>query len=385
MRDVLHIITGLNDGGAESALYRLCTNDTAHRHHVVSLMDEGRYGPLLKARGVPVDTMHIPRGGLTAAGLLKLWRHLRGRKYDAVQTWMYHADLIGGTIARVTGQPNINWGIHHSDLGQSGTGARTVTVARLCAALSRTVPRHVICCAGRSADVHAAFGYDRKRMVVIPNGYDLSVFRPDPIARQQVRGELAIDDTQCVVGFVARYDPLKDHANLLSALSQAARSGRRPVCLLIGTDMDRANAALIAQLRELGLADSVILLGQRNDVPRLMNALDVHILSSSSEAFPNVLAEAMACGTPCVSTDVGDAREIVGDSGWIVPPRDAAALGEAISAAIDLYQGAPDAWRARQAAARAHVEANFSIERMVSAYSSVWFGMSCSSRADKIS
>ncbi len=382
MRDVLHIITGLNDGGAESALYRLCINDTRTRHHVLSLMDAGRYGPLLAESGIPVATMNIPRGGITMSGLWRLWRHLRQRKYDAIQTWMYHSDLIGGTMARLSGHANVNWGIHHSDLGQSGTGPRTVTVARLCATLSRLVPRHIVCCARRSADVHAAFGYDRDRMTVIPNGYDLSVFRPDPVARQQVRDELAIDAAHCVIGFVARYDPLKDHANLLAALARVRKGGRHPVCLLIGTDMDHANAALITQLDRSGLADTVRLLGQRNDVPRLMNALDVHILSSSSEAFPNVLAEAMACGRPCISTDVGDASEIVGDSGWIVPPRDDAALGEAIATAIDLYANAPDAWRARQAAARAHVEANFSIDRMVSAYSTVWFGDEAGSSSD---
>lgn len=370
MRKVVHIITGLNDGGAESSLFNLCRQDGQDRHEVISLGSTGKYGPLLEEIGIPVTCLDMPRGRVTLAGLRGLWRALRGSQADAVQTWMYHADLLGGVVGRLTGQRNISWGIHHSDLGQAGTSRKTVAVARLCALLSHWIPRNIICCAEKSANVHKAFGYDVRRMKVVPNGYDLSVFRPDEVARASLRSELALSPEQSVIGFVARYDPLKDHGNLLGALALLKRQGLTPTCILVGTGMETDNRPLMADIERFGVADQLRLMGRRNDIPAVMNALDLHVMSSASEAFPNVLAEAMACGTPSVSTDVGDAGEILGETGWIAPTRDPAALANAIRTAIEAM-AEPD-WEQRKQAARQRVETRFSIQRMVEGYRSAW-------------
>lgn len=369
---VVHIITGLGDGGAEAALFRLCSLTSPDRHEIISLTDMGKYGSMLEALGAPVTCLGMSRGRMSLWGVPRLVAFLRHVKPDAVQTWMYHANLLGGVAARWAGQQNITWGLHQSDPTIEGTARKTVAVAKLGGYLSRAVPRHIICCARKAADVHAAFGYNSKIMHVVPNGYDLSVFRPDPEAGAALRAELGIDRERPLIGFVARYDPLKDHRNLLAALSLLKARGRAPLCLLVGSGMEEGNAELSGHIAEFGLNDTIRLLGQRNDIPAVMNALDLHVMSSSSEAFPNVLAEAMACGTPCVSTDVGDAAVIVGDSGWIVPPRDAMALADAIASALTMLDR-PD-WGARKAAAREHVKANFSITRMVDNYRDIWSG-----------
>ena len=144
--------------------------------------------------------------------------------------------------------------------------------------------------------------------------------------------------------------------------------------LLIGPDIDVHNTELMSWIRQNHLQDNLLLLSQRTDIPALMNALDVHILSSLSEAFPNVLAEAMACGTLCVTTDVGDARLIVGDTGWVVPPRNAEALADAIEQALLEKQNNLEAWQQRKQASRARIEENFSVEKMVENYHEVWGG-----------
>ena len=369
----LHIITGLSDGGAEAVLFRLCTQDQAHRHHVVSLMDAGKYGPLLEACGVPVTCLGMPRGRVTVLGLWRLWRLIRTDPPDVIQTWMYHANLVGGVIARLAGQRNIVWGIRHTTLVLGQSPRSTIWVAKFCARLSRLVPKRIVCCAEKAREVHAALGYDRDRMRVIPNGYDLSVFQPDPSARQRARQALSLGQAEKVIGFVARFDPLKDHRNLLRALAILKGRSNTPFCLLVGTGMEPDNPALSAMITEEGVADQVRLLGRRTDIPAVMNAIDLHVMSSSSEAFPNVLAEAMACGTPCVSTDVGDAAEIVGPTGRIVPPGNPDALATAISEL--LADQASPAWTARREAARRRVSDRYSLARMIDSYQQAWFDL----------
>lgn len=374
MTSVLHVITGLRAGGAEAALFRLCTGDRKCRHHVISLMDDGFYGSLLAERGVSITSLNMPRGRVTLRGVWKLWRTVRAIQPDVIQTWMYHADLVGGLIARFAGCRNIVWGIRHTDLVEGESAPRTITVARICAKLSRIVPRMIVCCAEKSKAVHANLGYDSGRMLVIPNGYDLKEFAPNFSSRNMLRRQLGLTLSQPVLGFVARYNPQKDHVNLLLALAKLKAGGVQLTCLLVGPGMDTKNIEITTRMAHLGLTrDEVRLLGPRRDIPVIMNALDFHVMSSSfGEAFPNVLAEAMACGTLCISTDVGDAKMIVGATGSIVPPSDPSALAAAIAEMLS-EMGGPK-WIRRKKAARERVSAHFSIHQMTASYHRAWFG-----------
>lgn len=368
---VLHIITGLGDGGAESALYRLCRHDEHCEHQVVSLMDVGKYGSLLLEAGIPVYSLGMQRGKLTVSDMCRLWSLIRAARPDVVQTWMYHADLLGGLAGRFARVSHVYWGLRHSNLTPGTVRRSTIWVARLCASLSRWVPRQIVSCSRQAAQAHVQLGYAADKFVVIPNGYDLAQFEPDPVARRQLRAEWGIPDDMPLLGMVARFDPQKDHANLAAALGQLKQGGTRFHCVLIGTGMEPGNEQLRAWLAAEGLTEVVSLLGRRSDIPAVMSALDVHVLSSLGEAFPNVLAEAMACGTPCVTTDVGDAALIVGETGWIVPSGDPAALAGALEKALGLWRQ-PEEWSARQAAARQRIVDHFAIEKMIQAYHSVW-------------
>lgn len=369
---VLHIITGLEDGGAEAVLYRLCRTDTRDQHHVISLTGDGKYGPLLAAAGIPVLSLGMPRGRIRIRALRRLWRAIRNLRPDAVQTWMYHSDLLGGVMARLAGVGNISWGLHHTALTPGPTSRKTIAVARLCAHLSSFIPRNIICCARKSAEIHTAIGYHAAAIRVIPNGYDLRIFQIDPAARHAVRSELGLANRERLLGFVARFDPLKDHASLLQALHLLRRRDIAPQCLLVGTAMDDQNQELKRHIAALGLEGQIRLIGRREDIPAIMNALDLHVMSSAAEAFPNVLAEAMACGTPCVSTDVGDAGFIIGDTGWIVPPRAPDRLADAIEEALRALDAPGGAERA--ADARNRIRTLFTIDKMVESYRTTWFG-----------
>jgi glycosyltransferase involved in cell wall biosynthesis len=205
-------------------------------------------------------------------------------------------------------------------------------------------------------------------MVVVANGFDTVAFQPNVQARESVRRNLNIGRNEIVVGCVARWDPQKDHRTLFSALSLLKARGQRLRCICAGSDMVDSNNELSRLIRRRGLQDDVLLLGPWSDVAGLMNALDVHVMSSAyGEAFPNVLAEAMACGIPCVTTDVGDARAIIGDTGWVVLPRDPAALADALSEAI-AERGRED----RRRRSRERVESQFTLGRMASGFVEVW-------------
>tara|TARA_R110001592_G_scaffold54291_2_gene166178 strand:+ start:236 stop:1384 length:1149 start_codon:yes stop_codon:yes gene_type:complete len=376
-KKVVHIITGLNDGGAEGVLTRLCLHSEQVQHVVISLMDEGKYGPLLARSGVTVHCLGMNPGKPSIVRLFRLVRLIRAEQSDVVQTWMYHADLLGGIAARLAGVRRVFWGIRHSILEKGKSKRSTIMIARLCALLSSWVPDKIICCANKAQDVHADIGYSARKLRVIPNGYDLSRFRSDVAAGAKVRAELSLGPSDFVIGNVGRFDPLKDHSNLLQALARVAECKIPFRSLLIGKGMSPDNTGLVKQITALGLQDSVLLVGQRSDIPAVMNALDLHVLSSSSEGFPNVIAEAMACGTPCVSTDVGDALDIVGDKEACCPARDPQALADVIIKLAREWQHSPLMWRARKVASSQRIAEKFSIEAMVEAYETCWFHAAC--------
>ncbi len=370
---VLHIITGLGQGGAESVLFRLATYPEANVEHVVvSLTDEGIYGERLRAAGVAVHVLGMKRGRVSLGGFLALRALVAAERPDAVQTWMYHADLIGGLAARLAGVRAIAWGIRNSGehLERSSRSARMVL--RACALLSGRIPKAIVCAAQKSAERHADKGYDRARMVVIANGYDLSRYAPNAEARSRVRAQWGVPQDVPAIGCVARWDPLKDHANLLRAIAALVRDGRDAGlrCVLIGRGMETDNAELGALVDKLGLRDRLVLAGPSDDVPAAMNGLDLHVLSSCAEGFPNVVAEAMACGVYCVVTDVGDAAYIVGDAGVVVPPEQPEALARGIETA--LREVAARGRERAGEAGRARVLENFDIARMVQSYIAVW-------------
>ncbi|PKP85269.1 MAG: glycosyl transferase family 1 [Alphaproteobacteria bacterium HGW-Alphaproteobacteria-2] len=368
---VVHVIAGLGNGGAEATLVRLCRGVTDFRHHVISLTDEGRYGEELPSHSVGVTTLGMSRGRVGPAGLWRLWRELRRLRPDVVQTWMYHADLLGGLAARAAGVRNVIWNIRHSTLDGSSLRRSTRLVARLCALSSGWLPARIICCAHAARDNHVAFGYAQRRMVVIHNGYDRAGFSIDSAEVQTFRSSLGLDGGEVVLGMVARLHPDKDHRGFLQALARLRRDGFRFRVLLAGPDMTPDNPLVQGMLAETGLSDRVTPIGPRTDIATVMSSLDVHVLASRTEAFPNVVAEAMLCSTPCVVTDVGDAAEIAGDTGWIVPAGDPDALAAALKQAI-LALADADAWQARRRAARERVARRYSLDRMRSGYRSVW-------------
>ena len=369
---ILNVITGLNNGGAEAVLYRLCTYDKTYNHTVISLMDKGKYGSLLEEAGIKVYCLNMPAGRMTLSGFYELFKLMRKLKPDAVQTWMYHADLIGGVIARLAGNKNVFWNIRSSDLDGESSKKTTWFVAKLCAVLSHVIPKKTVCCARRAEKLHLELGY-KKNIVIIGNGYDLSTLKPNIELANNFRNDIGVQQSEKLIGMVARYDSQKDHLNLVEALGILKGRGYNFKCCLVGRDLNEDNSVMTHAIKAGSLESDVLLLDQRTDIPSVMNGLNLHVLSSAyGEAFPNVVAESMSCGTPNVVTDVGDAGFIVGDTGKVVKPRSSQELARAISEYFDIMDADSNKWNeiCLQAYKRAHD--NFDIHQMIEYYHDVW-------------
>ena len=370
---ILHIITGLNNGGAEGVLYRLVTHDQENEHIVISMMDAGKYGPLLQDEGVEVHCLKMKAGKASLQSVVKLYKLLKHINPDVVQTWMYHADLIGGIVAKAAGINKIFWNLRHSNFDSNHTKSSTIKVAQLNAKLSRVIPKKIISCAQGGIKTHTDLGYDEKKIIVIGNGYDLSTFKIDNDSRALIREELDVGLVP-IIGMVGRYDPQKNHKGLIEALEIVKEKGYSFDLILVGRDLNSENKILLEQIRKADLYNQTHLLGQRNDIASVMNALDIHILSSSyGEGFPNVIAEAMACGTPCIATDIGDSRVIVGDCGTIVEPNSVEKLSLAIMKKLDLMNDHKQ-WQYLRQSSQQHIVQNFSVQNMVSKYKEIWLG-----------
>lgn len=369
---VLHIITGLSDGGAEAILYRMCKFDKEYKHTVISLMGEQKYGPMLTNIGVDVYTLDFPKGKIRLLGLYKLYKFIWQIKPDVVQTWLDHADLIGGVIARLAGIKNIVWSVHHTALVIGESRLSTICISKINVFLSYFIPKKIIYCAEESRIAQEKIGYKKTKGQVVRNGYDIEGFVQNKYLGENFRNELGISINDLLIGHVGRYDPQKDLNNLIEAFALLNRDNFDFHAVIIGTDLDYNNQDLVCMLNKNGLEERVSLQGRRNDIVAVMNGIDLFVLSSRSEAFPNVLNEAMLCGTPCITTNVGDAREIVGDTGWVVRPKDPQVLAKTILQAAKEKQSNNDSWLQREAACRQRVVENFSLNEMLKKYKEVW-------------
>ncbi len=358
---VLHVITGLETGGAESQLAAMVTAERPDRpdQRVVSLLPPGTVGDDLTAAGVAVESLGMQRRVLDPRGIFRLVGILDRFRPDAIQSWMYHADLVATGAWRLCGgrrRPRLFWGVRCSDMDVRHYGTRLRLVIRLCARLA-SLPDAIVANSEAGRRVHQDLGYRPRRFVVIENGIDCGRFRPDPLVRAAVRAELGIADETPLLVHAARVDPMKDHDTLLAALERLPEA--KVLCVGSGTETlpDRPN---------------LVRLGRRADMPRLYAAGDVVISSSAfGEGFSNALAEGMATGLPAVATDVGDALRIVGDAGRVVPARDPNALAEAVR---DLLARPPDARAALGVAARDRIVGAFSRARAVAAFDALHRG-----------
>lgn len=368
---IVHIITGLGTGGAETSLLRLLSASNRDRFnpYVISLTNAGPLSERISHLGIPVRFLGIDAYRPNIFLFIKLVVWLREIHPAVIQTWMYHADLIGGLAGFFTRAPVV-WGIRNTSLDPLAVKSNTIRIVHLNARLSGWLPRRIVSCSETARRAHVNVGFSPNKFVVIPNGFDLSDFHPNPAARTSLRRELGLPPNTFLIGLVARFDPLKDHQSFFRAATIFCQAHLQAHFLLCGDGISWSNEVLSGWIDAAGIRQNCHLLGRRDDIQHIMAGLDVNTLASIGEAFPNVLGEAMACGVPCVTTDVGDAAEIVGDTGIVVPPRDAHALAEGWERMINLSTQERHELGQR---ARARIQTHYQIGEVVQRYQQLYW------------
>jgi len=367
---IVHIITSLNDGGAENTLYKICKYDKSNEHIVISFLNSGKYFFLLKRIGVEVYTLNVKLYSFYK--IFILIKLLHSLKPNIIQTWLLHADLVGGLVSRLLGFKNIIWNIRYSEIQKKNEVKLTkMLIIKIMAKLSYIIPQSIVIVSKKAQKIYVSEGYDKKKFHFIPNGYDLKILKYNYLQKIEFKKKLKTNKKTPIIGNISRFHPKKDHINLIKALSILKSKNINFFCVLFGTNVNKNNTELVSAIKNLGLNSNVRLFGQNDNVVKIFNGIDLFVQSSSyGEGFPNVVAESMACKTPCVVTNVGDSSFILGDTGWIIPPNNPFKLAKSIQTAFN--EIGKKKWIIRGDRSRSRIKKNFNINKMINSYNHLW-------------
>jgi len=360
---VVHLITGLGTGGAERMLQRLVCHpsDNSIHHVVVSMLGDGALGESIREKGVRVHGLGMSRGYPSFSAMKRLVKILKEEQPDILQTWLYHADLMGSIVAYLAKIKIVVWNIRCSDMDMQNYSLLSRMMVPLLARLSG-FPKTIIVNSVAGKALHQSVGYHPANWQVIPNGFDLSIFEPKEKNKGWLHDDLGLGPSCKLVGHVARFDPMKDHLGFLRAAAEILKERTDVHFVMVGNGITTVNGELADEIKRLDIGSHIHLLGERRDVPKILGQLSVMVSSSAyGEGFSNVLGEAMAAHVPCVATDVGDAGQIIGPTGKIVAPKDPDAIAGAVLATLD---------KTGELGAAAHdrIKELYSLERVVREY-----------------
>ena len=334
---ILFVVPALAGGGAERQLCLLALGLQRAGHDVTIAVFRpgGVYEhTLLAGSRVTVRSLDKRSTAETIRFLLRARRLARDVAPDVIHGYMDLGNVIATVMRRFVPDARLAWGVRVARLDRR----QYDPLGRLVHELNRRlahVPDVIICNSAAGAEECVNDGYPSARVHVVPNGIDTDAFMPDPAGGARVRQEWGIPPGSRVVGLVARLDPVKDHATFAAAAKRLSERDGRVYFVCVGDGEEPYRSRVESILRDSGLGERLIRSGFRNDMPAVYSAFDVSTSCSLSEGFSNTLAEAMACGVPCVATDAGDARLILGDTGIVVESRNPVALADAWQRLLD--------------------------------------------------
>ena len=371
---IVSIITGLANGGTEKMLLKLLEKVDRKRFDfiIISLTSKGDIGERIEKLGYRVYPIFMGK----FPNPKKFWQLvtlLKELKPNLVHTRLNHANLVGGIAAKIANIDKVCWGVHQSNISFRHNKLFTILTIKVCALLSKRIPSCILANSKEARDVHIGIGFSKSKFYVIPNGFDLSRFKPNHNSKGSLLEELHLPQNTKLIGLIGRYDSQKNHKGFFDMAAEVAKKFENVHFVLAGDKVDSHNIKLKKLIKNIGLETKVHLLGFRDDVPKIMASLDVLVSSSVGEAFPNVLGEAMSSEVPCVATNVGDCKEIIGQTGYVVCVGDMKTLSLRV---IDLLHLNIKQRRKLGKAARNRILEKFELDKIVSRYEGLYMKLS---------
>ncbi|MEB8432429.1 glycosyltransferase [Cocleimonas sp. KMM 6892] len=361
---VAHISTGLETGGAEVQLLRLLTDIDKSKFEmiVISLHNETYLADRIRELGLPVHSLQLKKNPLNVR---KAYSILKEFNPDVIHGTMYEGGVVGTLFNKfLPKKPPVIWTVHEPLEHYDKEPIRKRLQLRTWGLISK-LPACMMYVSNLNKDQHVAWGFNNEKSIVIPNGVDTSKCFPNRPAGLKVRHSLMIPDNAFVIGKIARFHRQKNHIGFMHSAALLAKTQPHVHFMLVGTNVDENNEELVNLRKELGLEGKVHMLGNREDIPDVVNAFDLATLTSFGEAFPLTLGEAMVSGIPCVATAVGDNDYIIGDTGLITPIGDDEAMAEAWQKMVKIKRDTPDTYAQMGQAARQRTLDNFTLEQQV--------------------
>ena len=376
---ILHIITSMNKGGAESFLYKLSIQSNKSNNiniFIISLLECGYYEKELKKNNIQIYSLNLKNKFFVFLKIFQLINLIKFIKPDVIQTWMYHANFIGGLSAKLVGCKKIIWTIRHGKLIFFKSKFTTILINYLSIFLSNFIPNKIVYCSKSSKEIHENLGYNKNISTIIYNGFNFNEFKINKSLKKNILKKYNINEKEIIISMVARYNKQKNHDLFFASLLKLKKKSNHIFkVLLVGSNIDKNNKKLLKQIKKFDLNENIILLGYLNNLNEVYNSSDLLILPSTfGESFPNVIAEAMMCGVKCVSNDIGDAKNIISNYGIIIKDINYQSLFTVLNNEIKTFKLLSDSKKENLSQSyRNHIERNYNIIDISNKYINLWF------------
>jgi len=377
---IIHIISSLEKGGAEGNLYRLCQFQKKKYKNkiditIITLIKNGYYEIELKKKNIKIFTLGLNKKIKFFYFLKKIFilrKFIKSQNPDIIQSWMYHSNFITLFIHQKF-YNRIFWNIRHSKLNIKISKKITIFISLICGLFSKIVPSKIIYCSEESINFHENHHfYAKNKTRLIDNGYCEKNYYPSKPLRLNFRKKNKLKKTDIILGFAGRYAKQKNISSLLFAFSKIVKNYNNIYLFMAGKDINSSNQELNKIAFDLKIKNKVIFLDEQKNLLEFYNGIDLLILTSLSESFPNVVAEAMLCSTPVLSSDVGCSKKIIEDSGFLVNGNDHQSIVKSLNESLYVFKNKKIRWKFIKKNCRLKIKNKYSIKNMSNAYLENW-------------
>jgi glycosyltransferase involved in cell wall biosynthesis len=377
---IVHIINSLKKGGAEGNLYRLCKFQKKKYKNkiniiIITLIDNGYYEYELKKKGIKILSLRINEENKIfdfIKKITKLRKYIKKINPDIIQSWMYHSNFLSIFIPKKY-YNRIFWNIRHSELNLRISKKMTILLSIICGLFSRFVPKKIIYCSEKSIKFHENNQYYcKKKTRLIDNGYSDKTYYPSNNLRLNFRKKNKIKKTDIILGYAGRYAKQKNIESLLNAFSKIVKNYENVHLYMVGKEINLQNKELINIISGLNIKDKIVLLNEQKNLLEFYNGIDLLVLTSHSESFPNVIAEAMLCSTPVLASNAGCSKKIIDKYGFVLNKNDFLSITKGLKKSINILENKKRNWKFLKKNVRSQIKKKFSIEKMANSYSKNW-------------